>query len=117
MITENIDVSVSELNSTSGIVKTITDLSINNQDGFSENYLARNIIINNNTGDIVRYVGLTSNEYDSYVETSGAITNLIPLYPEQSDSLSNLRGNIKTLVVQGNGAHVSGLVISVIKTS
>jgi hypothetical protein len=117
MIVENITISQAELNTTSGIIKDIAELSIPNVDNFNENYLPRTLIMNNNTGDIVNYTALTQAEYTKYEETSGAITQLIPIYQEQSDAISNLKGNLKKLVVQGNGAHTSGLIISVVKTS
>lgn len=116
MIIENIEVTQAELNTAVAVVKDISELILPNRDNFDEDYYARSLIINNNTSDIINYTVLTEAEYEKYVETSGSITSLLPVYQEQSDSISNLQGRLNKLVVRGNGAHTSEAIFSIVKT-
>jgi hypothetical protein len=113
MIIKNVIFSIDELNTQSGCVR---QFCLNDDCG--SNYIDRNIIIDNLTGDTIEYGILTQKEYTEYVNTSGDITNLIPLENETNDCLNRIDGNPAYVIAKGTtSGYINNLVISSIHTN
>jgi hypothetical protein len=111
MIVQDFFYSQSDLNTQSGIVSEITDVTLDVK-GYEKIYKAQSIIVNNDTTDKVFYNFLTQEEYD---KNSGELSDYIELESLNTDVINNIRDDIKYLKVQGNGSHTRTLRIEVIK--
>jgi hypothetical protein len=118
MIIRDVIYLINELDTQSGVVKQINQVSLENEDNFLENYQTRNILIDNLTGDTIEYGILTQKEYEEYLIYSGAITDLISLESQANDCLNRVDGNPEYIVVKGTtSGYINNLVISSIMTS
>jgi hypothetical protein len=117
MLIQEITWTAEELNSQSGLVKNIFDQSIE-IDGLNNDYLPRSILINNNTGNTINYLILTTEEYTEYESTSGAISDLNSIENIGITTIENGLGeNLSKILIQGTGSHNSDLLVHVLKTS
>lgn len=114
MLNENFTITTDQLNTGSGIVNTITDLEIGDGEGSVRTYRPCTLIIPNDSGDTIGYQAFTNREYNHWI-VSGTVSDYIPLRNSYTDKISNPRGEISTLIVQGQGTHISGIVASIIK--
>jgi hypothetical protein len=109
MIIELIEFAAGELNSDSGIVKTITDSEITSITyGKTESITANSMSVLNGSGETIHFVPMTGFEYDAYV-TDHTITQLIPLANSSEKVLDNMEGEISKIMCSGVTGHTDGV--------
>jgi len=114
MLIENITLTQSELNASSGVLKTLSGviLPINSFD--NKYYRVSNMRLANRSGATVNFALFTDFEYTNYLATP-AISGFIPVLNGADIEIDKPRGEITKVLCSGTVSHTSGCVFTFIK--
>ena len=113
MLIENIVFSQTELNLSSGIVKTISGVVLTNN-GRQSYYGTKQIDVSNTSGATIHFVPMSDNEYAVW-NADHNYSNYIPVANSGSKSISKPVDNISTIICSGTTGHSASVTFVVTK--
>ena len=109
MIIELVEYSTAELNSSSGVVKTITNSEITSSSlNRATTPTPHAISVLNESGATIHFVPFSKLEYNAY-QSDNSITQMIPLAKDTEKTLNNVKGEITNMMCSGVTGHSSGV--------
>lgn len=115
MIVELVEFAVGELNSSSGVVKTVSDISITSPTyGITKNPTANSMSILNESGQTIHFVPMTEIEFDAYL-ADHTITQMIPLSNNTEKTINDMKGEISNIMCSGVTGHTGGVTFVFMK--
>jgi hypothetical protein len=113
MLIENITFSKDELNSGSGIIKSITDIVLPINSFNNKNYRPAAIKCSNKSGAAINFALFTDFEYEEWV-SDPTISHVLAVENNAAESINPL-GEITKIICSGSVSNTSGVVFAVIK--
>jgi len=120
MIIELITVTSTELNTAARVSKSVTDLTISgspvssSETTVKKHLTINSLSVNNTTGATIHFVPLTELESNIYTNTP-TITDLIPVPDSTEKTLSDMKGEINTIICSGVSGHSADLTFVLYK--
>jgi len=114
MLIENITFSKDELNSGSGIIKSITDIVLPINSFNNKNYRPAAIKCSNKSGAAINFALFTDFEYEEWV-SDPTISHVLAVENNADEALNDPRREITKVLCSGSISNTSGVVFVVIK--
>ena len=117
MLCEHIVVSQAELNSGSGIIKNVTETSIDSTIALGTgdfNYYTKSVEVANSTGATIYFLPLTKIDYRGWVNNI-TVTDLIPVADSASKEITSLKGHVEYELCSGVTGHSADLTLVLTK--
>lgn len=117
MLINYITYNPTELNSGSGICKTITQRELTKVTiaNTKKYYRPTGIKIKNNSGGQVRYGLFTDLEYNYYANSGTLISDLIPITDTDVEEINVFIGEITNIYAQGTSGHISNFEVIILQ--